>query len=1365
MSSEFRSPFHTTGLAEYPVRTPLVGQAHLFQRMRTFVRNIGARPNNPEIFLIEGRWGSGKTRLGLELIAQLLGTTPFGWSYDAEHLGQQLLEDVTERERRLPLYMRYVQVAERGAQGLTQSNILPLAFLAALKSVLETADKPAELRTSNVDRINADILGRFRLANLNLADLRRLVEGFTPEDAAQRAPRVVDFLRQALGLDRLFLVIDEVETAGETVEGELPPDETLPDIGRRHISMLASSCKEMANEMFLPAMDYVILASPRSAVDFKGPGALAEGRIRFNEIGPSTFADLETLRASYQEHYELRFPGRTEEIAFFAAGRNFRWYNIIMSRLEEVYWEQYGGRPERVEDVDLFWSARHLLSGTYDVFDLDELEAAATADPTYAEDLRRVLLHLLPVPARHYGDPSRVQALLQAGGDALGRLRMARLTPGQLARAMDRPPYVVEGKLIRHPDVTVDATELLRNFQLYSGQDVVLYFEDSETFAQQLQQVYPLDNIELVASDIQEVFDRHQVAGAEAYIAPTTTFIQRFCRRWRVPERVSFLVDDELQSILNEKVAEFAVQGPGEQNRSVAMGALHLLLQRELRPPRRFRLRTGVADDRPDESGWGLNPRNVKAVLVLTPQNEPDFLRDLGNLRRTYGLVPLVVLYHDAGHWAAVQDRLLETGEYPPSLMLGERVAPEATTWEMLRNYRYSFDVVSETGFQTHHLSGLWERRASDFRRNIAEQLETAMRRWRERGWVLTPILHHTRQGRLEDLALALRLTLQGTPYSDLQNSELKCAGDRSAAVTNVLLAYEGQRAQGRGMALWDESGNPILNPVHRYLLQRLLALLADTAARSPIELALDSPAAREFLYDSQGSRLSFSQAFEQHLSVLAELGLVDRVPEDDAQPQYFLLTPSRAIRNTEDSQRTLENYEAKIGDLSAFYEAGVITVFKLDPPSIHELQQAVGEVQDRLRGFEADWTNWETDVFLAYAQVARQAQDLIQQVSVPAAPEFTPLTTEVVESEVERMRGRDISGRANVQRRVNFLEALQQALEERCGQLASRLAQIEDRLDQLEREDPTFAYGPIRRLIAATNADTDLEARRSGAHGTVQLPADLVPEDGVPGDLWEMISTGRLDVAWKRMERYLRLWQTDPSASDSLWARFLNLRQQWAAVRREHQGLDRSWERLDAYLQGASESDRAFLTENEGEKEALDAITADLGSEPDLDDLQRLSEAVQRTQNRIAALRQVLEDGEAQLKAKLEDAVDKQKWSIVVTLCNWVGEPYPEYRPILESRAPFVEKLRRIEEFNQLVLDEKGRSICRQRGGEDQDWENYKLLFLEQLEPTPEGELSWKVELQDLSEEKQRKAERLGHLGLIWFERRPLVRFSREQP
>ena len=68
-----KNPWSKNGIALYPPQYPIVGQNRIFNALHMFKRGFSSEDELSGFFVLVGDWGLGKTRIGLELIAETAG--------------------------------------------------------------------------------------------------------------------------------------------------------------------------------------------------------------------------------------------------------------------------------------------------------------------------------------------------------------------------------------------------------------------------------------------------------------------------------------------------------------------------------------------------------------------------------------------------------------------------------------------------------------------------------------------------------------------------------------------------------------------------------------------------------------------------------------------------------------------------------------------------------------------------------------------------------------------------------------------------------------------------------------------------------------------------------------------------------------------------------------------------------------------------------------------------------------------------------------------------------------------------------------------------------------------------------------------
>lgn len=341
MTRTDQNPWQREGVSILPDRlaemSPLVGQKSLFGKLSTFREEI-ERPTGQDLtgfFMIIGGWGVGKSRVGHEICLEAV-SDDVSWIVDGK---PERALNPGFSQGTLPLFVRYIQVTSGplGAR-LEADNWIPSVTVEALTQLagLRTHDTANKL-ARNQDRI----LGHLRTAlkprgwDRILPDLKAALATSNPHTAA---PAALGVLRK-IGIERLWLIMDEIEDITDVQRDGLPSSDRQ-GIDQGLLTVIPRVIKAEEARQELPQVNFLLLCS-LAVGDLLRQIRAIERRTGWHELTSNTFGDVSAFFHYLQQHRKsvaaavATYPKGLKEAAFFAANRNFGWFNVIMHHAHE----------------------------------------------------------------------------------------------------------------------------------------------------------------------------------------------------------------------------------------------------------------------------------------------------------------------------------------------------------------------------------------------------------------------------------------------------------------------------------------------------------------------------------------------------------------------------------------------------------------------------------------------------------------------------------------------------------------------------------------------------------------------------------------------------------------------------------------------------------------------------------------------------------------------------------------------------------------------------------------------------------------------------------------------------------------------
>ena len=431
MTRSDQNPWQREGVSILPERlaemSPIVGQKSLFEKLSTFRAEI-ERPTGQDLsgfFMVIGGWGVGKSRVGHEVCLEAV-SDEVDWIIDGD---PRRVCEPGFPQGTLPLFVRYIQVTAGPLGGkLETDNWIPsvtveaLAHLAGLRT-----DAAGNKLARNQDRI----LDRVRTAlkprgwDGILPDLKSALESSDPHRAAHAA---LEILRQ-IGIERLWLVIDEIEDITDVQRDGLPSNDR-EGIDQGLLTVIPRVIKAEEARQELPQVNFLLLCS-LAVGDLLRQIRAIERRTGWHELTSNTFSDVSAF-FQYLEHHRPRvaeavatYPEGLKEAAFFAANRNFGWFNVVMHNAHE----NHRGGAVRTPELLRKFAENATKGGQDSVFDTAALGPTRVERDGDYDAVVRAVYSLLP---REVGVPDGID---EATADRF----LAKVDHGQSGRPLFTP--------------------------------------------------------------------------------------------------------------------------------------------------------------------------------------------------------------------------------------------------------------------------------------------------------------------------------------------------------------------------------------------------------------------------------------------------------------------------------------------------------------------------------------------------------------------------------------------------------------------------------------------------------------------------------------------------------------------------------------------------------------------------------------------------------------------------------------------------------------------------------------------------------------------------------------------------------------
>lgn len=1326
--------FIPNGVALYPFTTPFIGQKDLFAKLQTEIRNHLSAGEVPNIMVMRGPWGSGKSRLGFEVCAQLLGNSK-GWVPEKGISPSSLLPQ-EDASRCLPLFLRYSDVLDYDTN---PTNILPLCFLKALEQVVYAASK-----THSRDRLQTDCRLRLEGMDISVPELKRLLSTVTAENAVQSAQQVAEWLGRKV--TRILLVVDEVETAGERSPDEMPEgmDEEESKAERNDIDILAQGCKEIANENVTPGVDYLLLASDASYSSFFLSGALQSARITTLDFQPVTFDQIDILRDAYRE-FNINFPDHLEEAAFFVANRNFRWYNWLMSRLYEAH---------RRQPVATHWQLLEreakVVSGPAEIFNLRELETSLTGRADVDEKLKRIIFAMLPTPE------SAIDAVTRSAIEnqpVISRLAGVKLISPELAFELRSRSFAVAGDRAERGGVSIEITSLLSAFQLFGSHSGEFFFyTDLKEFEQQVMLLYPAIDDVSICRDFHQIFlGRHVEQGGSKAFGPSFELLERLNRKWKRLRESAFLSNPvkyaQLQSVREAEKR----RNPTDMRQHLANGMANLIFEERWKPKdkvgrEQIKLGSGILVDISElslsstitaQSNWKVSPYDVVAIVVADADTT-TLVRDLKSIRARVGLAPVILLVMDRERYEQLEqgDKAFHEGEVYPRELLVEIETPQTSAdYHVCLNFGYARTI----GFWLNDIApGRWLQRSQSLRKKAQEEWDKGLKIVNDRGWVMRPLYQKAGRG-ADNLVAYVEAVVYGEDLNYILN--------QNPEILSAKRDYDDAREYLE--PVFDEQDRTVLTTCHLHILSRM---------REGVDVSLASPLLREVLYQGY-LRVTAVEALKQNLEYLRARGIL-RLNEDTHK--YKAQTPTELKALLDEGERTIREYMTQRDELMIFYE-GTLNSFRMRDTDIDPLLRQLEEHRKTLRNkYQGDLMSWGSELLEQYATFCSECRKTLTQISDPSAERaYLDISVDVIDEAWPKLIGEKFILEGNVAHRIRFLIQYQKEYQRKREAVLTEAQQRQREIAQkLKVDHPAFPWTTVEDTICAIIADLE---RNTTEDGFDLHSPDLAKDDAYPSfSLRRLLTQSRLKEAYARLVRY---HEHLLGSTGGIWKRTVELITKWdKEVRLSAERALNQWEELNKYLRDAG-SERVFLDEREEDRERIASAFSTLPLRPGAAGLNAISEALETLQREAIKLEDDIKAERKRLDGELIEGISDLKGSRIlpklvdrarlqgIYLAVENPEDIARQRDLL-----YKEKKAKISELGR-ELDARGRELVGKfPGTSHEDWEIYKRVISSLYRETRDYGYDFDSEMVDGVVDDE-KITRLQNLGLLSAEKKWKIR------
>jgi len=373
---------------------PIVGQKILFDKLFRFKEEL-LDPESQKLagfFTIIGGWGVGKSRVGHEICLEGL-KEEVKWVVDGQP--ERIIEP-SLKQGVLPIFTRYVQIT-KGPFGdrLEYDNWIPCVIIETLSRLTGLREKTEKNRyVKNQDHILeiARKVLKPRGWDKKLPDIKSALQNSNPHKAARKA---LDILKE-LNINHLWVVVDEIEDITDVQLDGLSP-EYREGIDQALLTIIPRVIKAEEDRQLYPEANFLLLCSLAVGDLLKRIRAI-DRRTGFHELTTNTYEDVEAFFKYFADYRKdiaeavSKYPDGLKEAAFFAANRNFGWFNVIMHHAHQNHRD---GRVKTPELLKMF-AEKSTKGHDKSVFNLDTISPYRIEEDDDYKEVVRSMFNLFP---------------------------------------------------------------------------------------------------------------------------------------------------------------------------------------------------------------------------------------------------------------------------------------------------------------------------------------------------------------------------------------------------------------------------------------------------------------------------------------------------------------------------------------------------------------------------------------------------------------------------------------------------------------------------------------------------------------------------------------------------------------------------------------------------------------------------------------------------------------------------------------------------------------------------------------------------------------------------------------------------------
>jgi hypothetical protein len=1232
---------------------PIVGQQELFRSLEGFRGETLSKGRDAlsGFFVVIGGWGVGKSRVGHEICLEAVAREA-DWIIDGRP--ERILKAGLE-ENILPIFVRYSQVTTGplGSSLETDNWIASVAVEALSRLVEIRGENRVNKLTKNQDRLLE--LTRDRLKPRGWSSVSQRLREALSDALPDRGVRKSLELLKELKIESLWIVVDEIEDITDTERDGLPSEDRGKGIDQALLTVIPRVIKQEELRQEFPQINFVLLCSLAVGDLMRGIPAIRR-RTRWHELNTNSFNDVEAFFRYLRDHRSAvapslsTYPDGLKEAAFFAANRNFGWFNVIMNHAHENHREGAIAAPDLLKKF-----AQDKPKGLKNtVFDLEAISDYQIAKDADKDEVVRLIFGLLPQPvgsALGQMPAATAQRFFEKRHDISGKKLFTpvqeicppqpHLITAHMVSSGFRNP---EGNILEMPgEARFNIQTVMDSLRAYSiglppeRRENLLICEREEEFTEQVRSLSPYaSEAEIFAPRLHRFLmlswkeSKEKGTAGQLFLAPSFSFLRGFNRLNKLREaEAGYLRDGRKNSQLEEAYQELVT----DKKKSLRALLQGLCFAWE-KDPTDVNFPDGFvqlcAHMNSKQAPLNIGADSAVTLLVVQSSEEAELKDDLNRIARESKHPVLLVVKSDQDLTDQLPDRVIRIAPEVAPMVIVHNLNPHER--EALERLGLMGEAFSPDELRTRYFSG-WIETA---RQNLLQKVNAWSDDVERRGLVLRPIFHgrSAKDNELQILARGYVEMVNGSSYDEVLRSPLFDQTDLDVFKKAVTRHIEpGPKFEGfptTGLIV-DESGSTVAQ-IPRSLVALVERCGSIALSRTDLE--------RSFLFETH-SDTPPRDVIRQLTLFLLHAGLLEM--QGDKGEKYVRVT----TKSLEDLLKRADDW---LGREFAQVSAEIQAIHRemgdrLQDQLAKEARQRLKEARKKLDALNVDFfkLSWDelnrigSDGQPLYVGRLKSATRIISEIrgtvagvfEAQPAKDFSYTTDCLTDYEAQ-------AGRSDypLWRRVAVLRGFYKELKDRRQGLLDRIQAV---LKDVEARVPVDSSG--ERIFPTQAISLPLEFYRK----ELNFPSDKPGQSIQVGGTTQGIAAVGFKLASNRfrdaVER-LNIIDGDLNQPGKIVSSFLNSLKEWEGIRQETTGL---LSRVADLMQFFSDADQAT-------KERFQ-----------LDDVQR----------KLSDLRGLAEEGLMRQKTDQRDAAGISIFELTSKLATDVEEVKPlvsELRSVLDG-------------------------------------------------------------------------------------------------